>query len=334
MHPGFCGDNTLDDPNFPYPNGQIAHNDGDFVGYDAGDASHGIAPQALSGTVWHDLMTYCDHQWVSRYTYAGIYTRLMLEDGLASGVPSSGGLNPLAHNMLAEGRLMPNQPSGIHVVARINQTKNTGGFRFVTPVAAIANDGQAPASESDYAIRVKREDETTTEYPAAFRRDIGGDPDDPNTSVTGSLDIIVPDGETAVALELVHNDTVLATYTPGLEAPEPENIQAAESPAGPTFGATASASPSERPKIVWSSSGGTGGPTVAALEIESNIKYTVQVSTDGGLSWRTIGVGLLTPEVTIDPHLLAGKDTIEVRVTATNGFKAKTTTRTLAIKDL
>ena len=27
--------------------------------------SDAIAPQALPGAVWHDLMTYCERQWVS-----------------------------------------------------------------------------------------------------------------------------------------------------------------------------------------------------------------------------------------------------------------------------
>lgn len=333
LHPGFCG-NKRDDPDFPYPNGQIAHDDGDFVGYDAGDPAQAIAPRALPGTVWHDVMTYCDRQWVSRYTYEGIYHRLMAEDDLAPGAPGGGGPHPLAVDSAAGGGIMSSQPNGIHVVARVNQTEETGQFRFVTPVAGIVNAGQAPAPSSDYSIRVRRENETTVEYPAAFRRDVGGDPTDPDTSVTGSLDVIIPNDETAVALELVHNDNVLATYTPGAEPPEPENIQAAPSAAGLAFGTMDTVSTSARPRIMWTSSGTGGAPSPAAFAAEPNLRYTVQVSTDGGRSWRTIGVGLVTPEVTIDPHLLEGKDIIQVRVTATNGFKTKTTTEKLAVKDL
>ena len=59
--------------------------------------------------------------------------------------------------------------------------------------------------------------------------------------VTGSLDIIIPNDATTVALELVHNDTVLATYAPGAEPPEPKNIHAAASTSGPTFSAMDSA---------------------------------------------------------------------------------------------
>jgi hypothetical protein len=328
FHPGFCSGNSHDDPNFPFPNGQIAHDDGDFVGYDDGDTAHAIPPQALPGTIWHDLMTYCDHQWLSRYTYEGIYQRLIAEEGLAPGA----GPQPLAFNAAAEGGLMSSQAGGIHVVARINQTEDTGEFRFVTPVASIANAEQSPAASSDYTIRVRREDETTVDYPAAFRRDVGGDESDPNSSITGSLDVIIPNDVSPVSLELIHNDYVLATYSPQAEPSTPEDIRAEASTGGP-FAMLESALPSARPKIVWTSAG-SGGPAFTELETGSDLKYTVQVSTDGGESWRTIGVGLVTPEVTIDPQLLAGKDMIQVRVTATNGFKRKTATQTLDVENL
>ena len=28
---------------------------------------------------WHDVMTYCDQQWISKYTYDGIFDRLAAE---------------------------------------------------------------------------------------------------------------------------------------------------------------------------------------------------------------------------------------------------------------
>ena len=69
FHPGFCTGNSADDPQFPYPNGQISPADGEYVGLDVGDASHGIAMAALPGVTWHDIMTYCNFQWLSVYLY-------------------------------------------------------------------------------------------------------------------------------------------------------------------------------------------------------------------------------------------------------------------------
>jgi hypothetical protein len=339
-HPGFCSNNSQDDPAFPYPHGQIANNNGDFTGYDAGDPAHAIAPVALPGVVWHDLMTYCDHQWLSGYTYEAIYRRLVAEDALAApgslpgALPlSGGGPQPAIHNTAAVGGgAMPSQPNGIHIVARVNQTKGTGQFRFVTPVAAIATAGQMPTAASEYRIRVKQANGSTIEYPVAFRRDACGDSSD--TDVTGSLDVIIPNHPEAVALELVHNNQVLDIFTAGAEPPEPQDIQPATAGAGPAASLTASASASSRPKIVWTLAG-TGGATMAAASVTGpTAVYTVQLSTDDGQTWRTVGVGLVDPETTLDPHLFAGKDSIQVRVTATNGFKTKTTTQTLDVKDL
>ena len=47
-----------------------------------GDASLGISMRALPGPQWHDVMTYCDRQWMSSYTYDGIRQRLLAEDAL------------------------------------------------------------------------------------------------------------------------------------------------------------------------------------------------------------------------------------------------------------
>ena len=65
FHPGFCGE-SADDPSYPYANGQLANTDGSFfVGFDVGDSSLNLPMVALPGTTWHDVMTYCDAQWLS-----------------------------------------------------------------------------------------------------------------------------------------------------------------------------------------------------------------------------------------------------------------------------
>jgi hypothetical protein len=98
-HPGFCADNSHDDNSFPYPDGHIANNDNDYVGLDFGDTNLSLnSPRvALSGTVWTDIMTYCQRVWLSAYTYGAIYGRLLAEDRSASnsttalrGMPISG----------------------------------------------------------------------------------------------------------------------------------------------------------------------------------------------------------------------------------------------------
>ena len=80
-HPGFCFDQDKGDPDFPYPNGAIGSLDFDNQGLDAGDAALGL-PLALDDwrAGWHDLMSYCDDQWPSPWTYTGILRYACSED--------------------------------------------------------------------------------------------------------------------------------------------------------------------------------------------------------------------------------------------------------------
>src|SRR5207244_2613132 len=98
---------------------------------------------------------------------------------------------------------------------------------------------------------------------------------------------------------------------------------AATAAGGPTITANAAAVAAPRPRVAWTPTASVAGPTTAPALAGAPTMYTVQVSTDNGGTWQAVGVGLTTPEVTLDPQLLAGHDTIQVRVTATNGFRAK-----------
>ena len=88
LHPGSgCGD-SADDSNEPFPNGQLSGADGAFVGLDVGDATNNIAMAALPGVPWRDMMSYCQNQWISHYTYGGIRNRLTGETALPPGAPA------------------------------------------------------------------------------------------------------------------------------------------------------------------------------------------------------------------------------------------------------
>ena len=80
-HPGQCTE-TANDEAFPYdPDGLIGNAQFDFQGFDAGDSTLGV-PMALYDwrQRWADVMTYCDNQWISDYTYKGILKDLCAED--------------------------------------------------------------------------------------------------------------------------------------------------------------------------------------------------------------------------------------------------------------
>ena len=84
-HPGFpMGMNgqprdPADLPGFPYPLGCISSPDNRYIGFDVGDPDLGLPMQALQGDLHHDFMTYADDQWVCKYTYDGVFDRLVAE---------------------------------------------------------------------------------------------------------------------------------------------------------------------------------------------------------------------------------------------------------------
>jgi len=79
LHPGYCGESMDDRANYPYDWGLLGGSDTSFAGFDVGDPVHGLAMAALPGTVWRDVMTYCNNQWLSAYTYLGVRRRLIAE---------------------------------------------------------------------------------------------------------------------------------------------------------------------------------------------------------------------------------------------------------------
>lgn len=344
LHAMFCG--ASGGGPYPYPNGQISPNDGSFVGFDFGDPVNGVPMRALPGVVWHDVMTYCVNQWVSPFTYTGLRDRIVAEGVLPAGAPPATGAGQGGAAPAGGGNVM--NPTSIHVVAAVNSTKDTGTIQFVNPLPAAAEGATPAAAAAKYSVRLKRADGTVIgDYPAPFYPDSCTDP---GHDATGLVDATVPSHADAVALELVHAGKVLATYRAGPPPAPVKDIEPAgtgqatpqaAAPGGLGGVATSGGPTFEDPVITWT--GSPAGPAPAAVGAGPNIgggsaaadpTYSVQISTDGGQSWATIGVGLKQPQAHIDRTLLEGAQQVQVRVTATDGFRATSTTKTLRAEDL
>ncbi len=80
-HPGFCRNNSSDDDDYPYANGLIGSQSFDNIGVDVGNATLGVPTKLWD---WRagasDIMTYCDNEWMSDYTYRGILRNLCAAD--------------------------------------------------------------------------------------------------------------------------------------------------------------------------------------------------------------------------------------------------------------
>jgi len=67
-----CG-HSPSDPGYPYDGANIGPLNGTLTGFDGGDSEFGIARAVYPSNTWTDLMSYCNNQWISDYTYIGMY---------------------------------------------------------------------------------------------------------------------------------------------------------------------------------------------------------------------------------------------------------------------
>src|SRR5829696_3654321 len=321
LHPGYCGNpcrpfdvsdpagdplcQAPDDPSYPFVNGQLANADDVFVGFDVGDPTHTLPMAALPGTDWHDVMTYCNNQWLSSYTYEGIRARLVAEDNLAPGPspsPGSGsGAGRPDERVPEEGemeRMMAAERNLISVVATVNLTKEEGKIEYVNPLP----QGETSRMQlgSPVVLRVKGPDEQVLhEYqvgvnPLSIRS--------PEGDRLGLLNAVLAVDTNARAIELIVAGHTVDTFRASATPPDVRGVTRVDTGRHPL-------------SIAWETHAETDDHT-----------YTVQVSTDNGRTWQTLAVGLTTPEVRIDRNQFYGAENVLVRVIATDGFRSSVVT--------
>lgn len=303
LHPGFCDGNSEDDPEYPFTEGQLSNSNAAFVGFDVGDASLGIPMRALPGPQWHDVMTYCDQQWMSSYTYDGIRRRLLDEDALgATPAPADFGFEGVAEATVTANELEVSMASGdfISVVAEVNLTEKTGKILFVNPIARALS----PTAGNGPVFQLRLLDAAGQElgsYSSAVKLNTCSDPSEDRT---GIVDALIPANSAARQIELLYEGQLLDTFRSGGAAPDVSNLRREESTESSFTFAWDSASTAEDD---------------AAL---SNVTYNVQVSTDEGQTWQTVAIGRTTPDATIDRTQFEPGERVTVRVIATDGFNS------------
>ena len=304
FHPGFCSGNSADDPNFPFANGQLSNADGRFTGVDVGDADLAIQPAALPGATWHDVMTYCDFQWPSSYTYVGIRDRLQAEavlfpdddddDGSGAGIAGGGAMNGIP----------------VHLSAVVNLTNRSAQIAYVTPLPGPFPQVSAPVDER-LALRVRMADGSVRMQPVIFKPDMCGLPGDDDTGLVDTVASIDP---TAVGLELLLDGEPIASFEPSEAPGGVENIRVDRSM--PLASANdGDGLPAEETVLTWddpaTATAGAGG---------GGSRYAIQASTDLGRTWTTLAVGTTERSLPLDPEPFSDSEQVRFRVLTTNGF--------------
>ena len=197
-----CG-HSRSDPGYPYGNtstasAPIGPADNSMEGFDVGDPYFGIAPAVLPSNIWNDVMSYCNNQWISDYTYTAMYNNMIANPSLkALSTPQAG-------DFLAA--------SGV-----INPEAEVAGFAYIRRVDNVVNvPVQVPG---DYSLRLlDGDDNPLAEH--AFTPDLNDD--------TGTLGFgLVVDFEPGTRLvQIVRNadDLVLGSQAVSANPPEISDV--------------------------------------------------------------------------------------------------------------
>ncbi|MBB4981112.1 hypothetical protein [Streptomyces nymphaeiformis] len=346
-HPGFCGESPDDLQNHPFQKGQLADSPDTFVGFDVGDLALNLPMRVRPGVQWHDVMTYCDQQWISSYTYEAIRQRLMAEKALTAGAPVPEGSTatpaPLPEGAPAPlpvvpvaGSAGPAAPTGgrpderfpqlsvtraaapeagmiaraggalagaeqlVSVVGTVNLTRREGGIRFVNPVSPLAaqpavSGEPGPNGETPVVLRIKQADggaPREVPVPVKLASELA-----PGADRTGLVDAVVPVGPSPAAIELIVGGQVVDAFRAAGAPPALRTARHAGADNG-AFGLALDFDEAPEP-----------GRTFAA-----------QVSTDDGVTWQTVGVGLKDPVIQVDHSQFRPGQQVQLRIISTNGF--------------
>ena len=197
-----CG-HSRSDPSFPYGNTSTARApigpaDDSMEGFDFGDPSFGIARAVYPSNTWNDVMSYCSNQWISDYTYTGMYNYMIAHPSLqATSLPQAGDF------LIAAGV--------------INPDSNVAGFSYLRRVTDVVNT--PPLTPGDYSLRLLDASNTVlADY--AFTPEMNDD-----TGMLGFSQVVdFAAGTRKVQVVKLDGNVVLATQAVSANPPTISNV--------------------------------------------------------------------------------------------------------------
>ncbi|MBN1661597.1 MAG: BACON domain-containing protein, partial [Anaerolineae bacterium] len=232
------------------------------------------------GPTWKDVMTYCSNQWVSDFTYEGIRSYLV----------SVGDANPSA-------------------LAQANEWLAVMGMAYLAD-----NTGQIESAyllAEPIQLTLPEPGEWTIALVDAGGMDVATYPFEPNELTDAEesprrpavISEIVPWVSGAVRVEIRYGDQVVDAREASANAPT-VRVTSPESPIPDQI-------QQQTPLLVqWVASDPDGDP----------LTFSILYSDTGGETWETLATGLTGDSFEIDPGLLPGGQSSQVRVVASDGM--------------
>lgn len=183
-HANYCG--AKGGPNFPNTSGGISPSPDDPNGHFGFDIT---TRQIYGASNWYDVMTYCDNQWISEFTYEGIYNFLAVET-----------LGPFRNGATE-------QTTGDHLIITALADLDGGAATLETVMVQTGVDSQPEPQDSEWSIALLTAGGALlAEYP--FTPELPSDTeDDPNPQLL--ISEIVPWVEGTAHVQLRHGEQVL-----------------------------------------------------------------------------------------------------------------------------
>ena len=292
-----CGQSASDN-SYPYTGAQIGA-DNNTEGFDAGDSFYSVPRAVYPGAVWHDVMSYCNNQWISDYTYRGMYN-FMTGGPLAMSAQAEEDL-PRIEQMPDDGqKMVPFSSQGaaisgdwVMVQGTIISGTSSASLQKLTRVNELA--GLPELIPGAYSIRLTGNGGSTlADYPFTPL------PGDENTPDILSINQVVTMTAGAQQLRIVRlsDGVTLAAQVISANAPVVSNV-ALQSPANPVTGTVT---------LAWNASDADN----------DTLTFDVFYSNNGGSSFESVQSGITGNSAQVDTSSLAGGNGF-FRVIASDG---------------
>jgi hypothetical protein len=280
LHAMFCGAQA--GAPYPYPNGIIGGPRGNTRRYYGWDIF--LRGWVIYQPWWTDVMTYCDAEWISNFTYVGIRNQLMGEGffGMAAAQQVNAPVAPI-EQLLVQGVVSADGAS----VALEPLYRFTSTNAFDAPVPG------------EYAIRLlDSADAVLASYAFTPLHETDGDAQSHGHDEEMLIHEVVAFAAGTRKIEIVKDAQVLATRLVSANAPQ---VTVLEPHAGDVIGDAMS--------VAWEANDADGDEVFA----------TVLFSKDGGASYTPVRSNITGTEVLLDGAELAGTTQGKIRVIVSDG---------------
>jgi hypothetical protein len=283
-----CG-HSQDDDDYPYSGARIGN--GSLMGFDLGDPSLDIAPTTYVNSTWTDVMSYCPSEWISDYTYEGLYGEMALLSQDQPSVVAGHDHSSHDHSGLAAQASAP-EVEVVHITGSIYPNKAEGALTRVRRMDDLAS---APNPAGPYRLLLRDGSN------AVLATHVFSPTENHNGITRQRFSEYLPwqSGLRSIVLQSADGSLTYDTYAVSANPPAISNAH--------LIGATAPVT--GKVTLAWDASDADGDA----------LSYDVWYSKDNGATFEPLELNVPGTSALVDTTLLGGSASAILRVSASDG---------------